>query len=1089
VIPGQLQDLFRPGVRARGEEYFAQRRVRIVTATTRVLEARVAGGVQYLARLEASRGLIRLSCTCPYALENGVCKHQWATVREGERKGRLQLLLASSGPRTSFIAGSDTRMDAANPSPTAPRRPEWRQQLEGIRRQLQFSEPIQTEPPASWPEGRRLVYIVDIPASANTTGLVIELATEKQEPDGSWDVLTHFRFGASVWLAAPDPADRQIAQMLLGAPSNEHWPTFADRSTRTNGFIIGAAAFDTTLRLMCETGRCRARMVAGEEPLEPVRWDDGPPWQLHLRIDHPSSDAYELTGTLRRGREEMSISEPLVLHSSGILLARGALARFDHSGAFAFVPLLREASSLHLTAKELPDFLGTLYGLPRLPPIESTTESAVTVVDGHPLPSLSILDKGASLGAARDGNWLRLAFRYGRVRVDGALAAATVFDPASLTVYRRDRDAEAAAEALLIELGAKKEWDYTQRQHVLAFTRRKLLPAVTELVRVGWQVEADGAAYRAATGTHAAVRSVVRSVDSPMGIDWFELDARVHFGDEEVELPALLDALDKGETTIALADGSIGLLPAEWLARLRPIAATGASSGDVTRFARSQVALLDALLATIPDVSVDETFETARAELHAFDSVTPRDPPPTFHGTLREYQREGLGWFNFLRRFRLGGCLADDMGLGKTVQVLALLEQLRIEGAGPSIVVVPRSLVFNWKREAERFAPRLRVVDYTGTARALDGKPDLVITTYGTLRRDAPALASVEFEYAILDEAQAIKNAKTAASKAARLLKARHRLALSGTPIENRLDELWSLFEFLNPGMLGPSSTFGAIARLMAGPSEDDNGRELLSTAMRPVILRRTKDQVAPELPPRVEQTLEVELEPAQRRFYDGLLARYRESVLERVDRVGIQRARMHVLEALLRLRQAACHPVLADPSRTELPSAKLDALMPALAEIVDEGHKAVVFSQFTKFLALVRHRLDQDGVPYEYLDGQTRDRESRVDRFQSDPAVPLFLVSLKAGGHGLNLTAADYVYLLDPWWNPAVEAQAIDRTHRIGQTRRVIATRLVARATIEEKILALQASKRALADAILAADNGVLAKIGREELEALLEG
>jgi SNF2 family DNA or RNA helicase len=278
---------------------------------------------------------------------------------------------------------------------------------------------------------------------------------------------------------------------------------------------------------------------------------------------------------------------------------------------------------------------------------------------------------------------------------------------------------------------------------------------------------------------------------------------------------------------------------------------------------------------------------------------------------------------------------------------------------------------------------------------------------------------------------------------------------------------------------------------MMAGPTDeqDGGGRELLAKAMRPVILRRTKDQVAPELPPRVEQTLEVELEPAQRRFYDTLLARYRESVLERVDRVGIQRSRMHVLEALLRLRQAACHPVLADPSRTELPSAKLDALMPSLTEIVDEGHKAVVFSQFTKFLALVRHRLDQEGVPYEYLDGQTRDRESRVDRFQSDPSVPLFLISLKAGGHGLNLTAADYVYLLDPWWNPAVEAQAIDRAHRIGQTRRVIATRLVARATIEEKILALQESKRALADAILAADNGVLAKIGREELEALLAG
>jgi SNF2 family DNA or RNA helicase len=265
------------------------------------------------------------------------------------------------------------------------------------------------------------------------------------------------------------------------------------------------------------------------------------------------------------------------------------------------------------------------------------------------------------------------------------------------------------------------------------------------------------------------------------------------------------------------------------------------------------------------------------------------------------------------------------------------------------------------------------------------------------------------------------------------------------------------------------------------------DGREVLARSLRPVVLRRTKEQVAADLPARTEQTLAVELEPAQRRFYDGLLESYRRSVLERVDRFGVGRAKMHILEALLRLRQAACHPALIDPTMTDAASAKLDALLPALDEITAQGHKALVFSQFTSFLALVRARLDANGVVYEYLDGRVRDRQSRVDRFQNDPACPLFLISLKAGGHGLNLTAADYVYLLDPWWNPAVEAQAIDRAHRIGQTRRVIATRLVARDTIEEKILQLQASKRALADAILGQDQGVLARIGRAELELLL--
>jgi SNF2 family DNA or RNA helicase len=287
--------------------------------------------------------------------------------------------------------------------------------------------------------------------------------------------------------------------------------------------------------------------------------------------------------------------------------------------------------------------------------------------------------------------------------------------------------------------------------------------------------------------------------------------------------------------------------------------------------------------------------------------------------------------------------------------------------------------------------------------------------------------------------------------------------------------------------MLGSSAAFGALSRLTTEDDDEPVSRDVLARALRPVILRRTKEQVARDLPARIEQTLEVELEGEQRKFYDDLLEAYRRSVLQRVDRDGLGKAKMHILEALLRLRQAACHPVLADPRKGEAPSAKLDALIPTLEEVVSEGHKALVFSQFTSFLALLRERLDAAGTRYEYLDGKTRDRESVVDRFQTDPSCSVFLISLKAGGHGLNLTAADYVFILDPWWNPAVEAQAIDRAHRIGQTRHVIATRIVARNTIEEKILALQASKRALADAILGQDQGVLAGIGRAELEMLL--
>jgi superfamily II DNA or RNA helicase len=892
---------------------------------------------------------------------------------------------------------------------------------------------------------RRLVYIIDAPATWQSVGIVAELATEHQRLDGSWDP------------PSPLPA---------------------------SAFELRGAAIETTLRRACETGRCRVRVAPDESPTGPLRWDDGPPWQLRVHVGREETDRYLITAALHRGRDEMSIAEPAMLHWEGWLIARGAVARLDHGGAFAITALFRNVRQLSMSREELSQFLTSFHAIANVPPIDLPHGSPVTEVHAPPIPTLRVLPRDEWDRKVRR---LVAGFHYGPIRIGGAERATNVYDAGTRTVHYRDFAAEAAARARLVAHGAKQEWNHERGETSLVIPSHRLGAVIADAVRSGWLVDTEGQDYRTAGRTRAVVRS---------GIDWFELDAAVQFGDIEVGLAELLAARREGATSILLSDGTHGVLPAEWLARLGPLTAGGRSVGGVIRYGQSQVGLIDALLDAVPEADVDATFERARAELRTFEHITPAEPGPDFVGTLRDYQREGLGWLDFLRRFRLGGCLADDMGLGKTIQVLAMLDARRAsrDETLPSIIVVPRSLVFNWIREAERFTPRLRLLDYTGTARrvsAIDGNAvDVVITTYGTLRRDAADLAGILFDYAILDEAQAIKNPSSASAKSARLLDARHRLAMTGTPIENRLEELWSLFEFLNPGMLGSASGFSELVRLtemeesITAPSAQ---RDLLARALRPVILRRTKEQVARDLPPRTEQTLSVVLEGEQREFYDALLASYRRSVLDQVDRFGIGRSGMHILEALLRLRQAACHPGLADPRMIGAPSAKLDALLPRLEEVAEQGHKALVFSQFTSFLALARSRLEKAGIPYEYLDGSVRDRQSRVDRFQTDDACPLFLISLKAGGHGLNLTAADYVYLLDPWWNPAVEAQAIDRAHRIGQTRSVIATRLVARDTVEEKILELQASKRALADAILGQDQGVLAGIGRAELEVLL--
>jgi SNF2 family DNA or RNA helicase len=700
-----------------------------------------------------------------------------------------------------------------------------------------------------------------------------------------------------------------------------------------------------------------------------------------------------------------------------------------------------------------------------------------------PAPSLKIRP-GKEGGRVVDRLRADLWFSYDGTVVGWDHPAGDIVQIEKRRVILRDTMAEKKAIARLRQLQFKPRPEWQAIAAHFELNPRHFAAAIRALLMEDWQVEAEGKLYR----QPGAFRIEVTS-----GIDWFELHGNVAFDDQAASLPELLAAMKRGESTVRLGDGTFGVMPEEWLRQYAGLLDLGSAVDGHLRFERTQVGLLDALLTAQPQATSDEVFARARKQLLEFDGVHPADAPPGFTGTLRDYQREGLGWIGFLQRFGFGGCLADDMGLGKTVQVLALLasrsEQRRRQDGKPSLVVAPRSLIFNWKQEAARFTPRLRLLDHTGTGRrgALEGLADhdVVLTTYGTLRRDAPLLTHLEFDYVILDEVQAVKNAGTQSAKAVRLLRADHRLALSGTPIENHVSELWSLFEFLNPRMLGTAAIFRA--QWDSQGSMTDDSRALLARALKPFILRRTKSQVAKELPAKLEQTLYCEMDAKQRQLYDEMKEHFRLSLGRRLDQEGLNRSKIQILEALLRLRQASCHPGLLDPKRAGEPSAKLETLMARLEEVLDEGHKALVFSQFVSLLSIVRKRLDGGKITYAYLDGQTRDRASQVERFQNDPDCRLFLISLKAGGLGLNLTAAEYVFLLDPWWNPAVEAQAIDRAHRIGQTRKVFAYRLVTRGTVEEKILELQKSKRDLADAIIQADSSLIRDISREDLELLL--
>jgi superfamily II DNA or RNA helicase len=1055
--------LFDKHVRSKGEGLYANRRIHIDSSGPDHLHAVVRGGDMYDVRIHRFDQGLEVWCDCPYFADYGPCKHLWTAMLEAERRGAL-----SAVREVLYLEMEPDPLDEDAPFPRgaslpAPRVPAWQEYLGDVERAIEARARLR--PARARPF--EILYCIDVPSSKAKGKIAIELFSRTRKKNGDWTAHKEYRITAEQAGLLPDPVDVEVVSALFGGQDIYTYSYGTSTTRKTLPFPLAVKL----LPAMAAAGRLYYH-ESGVTELRPAGWDAGEPWVPCLAVRQDDRDQWNISGYLRRGEDRMELNEPLLVLPDGLLLARATVARFE-PGDSGWVEQLRLVNRIPFPDRERDAVLARLLELPSVPPME--IDEALRFEERTATPRLGLRIRQDPAGGPTARYLAQFLLDYGAGWVDSTAAGRGIWRPEDRVYIRRDKPTEEAARETLSGLGIRQ--DSSHRDH-WSLTAKSLPRAARELIAAGWHVEAEGKTFRSPGATRVSVKS---------GIDWFELHGEVEYGDTTATLPALLAAVRRGDSMVVLGDGTFGLLPEEWLERFAPLAGLGEKGEDHLKFRANQAALLDALLAAQPDVNVDETFERVRQRVRSFHGVEACAQPAGFVGQLRQYQCEGLGWMRFLREFGFGGCLADDMGVGKTAQVLATLEARRAEGFGPSLVVVPKSVMFNWREEAARFTPRLRVLEHHGTARDAKAisRHDLVLTTYGTMLRDAPALAEMEFDYVVLDEAQAVKNASTASAKAVRLLRGKHRLALSGTPVENHLGELWSLFEFLNPGMLGEARVLQMSGGLARNPSQE--ARQLLAQALRPFILRRTKQQVARELPAKTEQTIFCELEGAQKKQYEELRNHYRLSLLERVRTEGLGRSKMHVLEALLRLRQAACHPGLLDATRVDEPSAKLEVLMEQLAELREEGHKALVFSQFTSLLAILRRRLDQEGVRYEYLDGATTHRQAHVEAFQNDAGCGLFLISLKAGGLGLNLTAAEYVFLLDPWWNPAVEAQAVDRAHRIGQTRPVFAYRLIARHTVEEKVLELQKTKRDLADAILSEDNSLIRDLKREDLELLL--
>jgi len=580
--------------------------------------------------------------------------------------------------------------------------------------------------------------------------------------------------------------------------------------------------------------------------------------------------------------------------------------------------------------------------------------------------------------------------------------------------------------------------------------------------------------------------------------DWFDINAMVYFGSYKIPFIQLKNHILNHIKEFTLPSGEIAVIPEKWFSQYGSLLHFTDGENNL-KLRRQHIGLLNDLA---EGEMANVTMSRKLQKLTDFEALEDVAMPLNFEGHLRPYQKAGYNWFHFLKSYRFGGCLADDMGLGKTIQTLALLQKHKEDteaagtkgliGAGKStsLIIMPTSLIYNWLNEAKKFTPQLRLMVHTGTLRYKSPEVftnyDVVITTYGISRIDIDLLSAYFFDYVILDESQNIKNPSSKSFQAVRELKSRFKLILSGTPVENSVNDLWTQMTFINPGLLGIQNYFQNEFVTPIEKKHDEEKARKLQAMIKPFVLRRTKEQVAPELPPKTENLFYCQMSEEQSSVYEKVKSEYRNELLKSLEDGSFAQKQIHVLQGLIKLRQIANHPIMVDQDY-EGDSGKFENVVHTLSNVLEGGHKVLIFSQFVKQLNIYREYFDNENIPYVYLDGSTQNRGDVVKQFQEDEKTRVFLISIKAGGVGLNLTEADYVFILDPWWNPAVEQQAIDRTHRIGQTKNVFIYKFITKDSVEEKILALQQRKLSVARALITTEESFIKSLSVEDIKEIL--
>jgi superfamily II DNA or RNA helicase len=1078
----------------RGIDYFEESRVLSLKTLPGVIEGSVIGSQAkpYKVRVELDRQgqPVDASCSCPHYSDGWYCKHIAAVLYAGRAKARERVNpILNAAERKETV----TEMTITEDARSARRGPSFVEEIETAL----FPATSARMPAKRKEKNSRLVFVLEWsydprgasgPYGHEGWRWILTPKCQHVKQNGSPGVI--FEYGRMKINLAASRAERILLGRLVSKDGKRdellnHLDFLLEQKPVSLYIQNGSALYPLALE---EIGRCTLRFVP-----ELTRGDG---FLFRPVLDAAADSGASATGLATRREVIVYGFSVLLVGRNGTCLFKtsdetfsGILARlFSWGGRLAY----RDAVDLNAFCASRVPAIGV-----ELPPVSIKVKRLVPrpilEIEQHKsgvVLSLRFSYSGSEVLYGEGGDLLPLGERAPRLGEKGITQGGEVLPSVLLSdggdIYAaRDRSFE---KEVFSYMAARLRPSFSGSVGVSLFQAG--LPAADFLAANGRRILDEGfeirmkGEKRPVTGRRGRVGVTLSS-----GVDW--LDLRVEYVGEDglkspVEIePALL------EGGLVRTGESYTIVTKDEVEKLKRLLREGMNRHGTLRLSRYRFSLIDELYDRILNRQDPCVLAIGRIvdRLRDFGAIEEQKPPRAFHGVLRDYQRAGLNWLFFLREYGLNGCLADDMGLGKTVQALAFLQKLKEKGGlGTALIVVPVTTVLNWEAEIKRFTPSLRYALHYGPHRPRDGGLrgfDVIITSYHTLRNDIELFKDTRYGVLVLDESQQFKNPGSLLWKACRMLDAEMKLAMTGTPLENNTFELWAQMEVLNPGLLGGKREF---QERFAKPIEAERSEEAASELRKlvfPFILRRKKEDVVKELPPKSEIVLYSEMEDKQAALYTNLRERCREMVRGRIESDGIEKSALDIFSALLKLRQVALFPGLADSRYRGVRSCKFEQLVQLVREILQEDHKVLVFSQFVKALSVMRDHFEREGLAFSYIDGSmsARNRSQEVRAFEKRDGNKLFLLSLRAGGIGINLTSADYVVLFDPWWNPAVESQAIDRTHRIGQTRKVIAYKLIVKDTVEEKILDLQEKKKKLVREIVGADEAFFKSLSKEDI------